>query len=52
MVLERFSSKFKRRKFRDENEHGNGSGNKKRRPNWDRQRSMKLKQYEDQEDEQ
>jgi len=44
-VLERFSSKYKsQRGFRDEN--GNG-GNKKRRPNFDKQRQVKQAQWED-----
>jgi hypothetical protein len=40
-VLDNFSSKYKRTKFREE---GTVNGNKKRRPNWDNQRRMKQVQ--------
>ena len=47
--LEKFSSKYmKKSQFRDEMGQG---GHKKRRPNYDRQRSVKQAQWEDKEDE-
>ena len=48
-ILENFSSKYKRKeKIRDEIKHG---AHKKRRPNYDYQRSVKQAQWEDREDE-
>lgn len=49
VFLESFSSKYrKKERIRDEIKQGT---HKKRRPNYDRQRSMKQAQWEDKEDE-
>ena len=48
MVLEKLTPRFKSRKMNDEFE---GSGHKKRRPDFNAQRQAKQKQWEDTDDE-